>query len=192
MRTANITRTTKETNIKLTLNLDGNGIFKGTSGIGFFDHMLTLLTFYASFDLNLEVTGDLETGTHHTVEDIGIVLGQALSEALGSNKGIKRYASNLTPMDYSLIECAIDCSGRPALVYNIDFKRTMIADMALEDFSEFFIALVNNFKFALHINVRYGVNDHHKIEGAFKALGRCFKEALTITGDQVTSTKGLL
>ena len=192
MRTANIIRKTKETSIELSLDLDGTGKIKINSGIGFFDHMLTALSFYGGFDLDLSCQGDLEVDSHHSAEDIGIVLGGAIKEALGDRKGIKRFSSTITPMDESLALVAIDISNRPFLVENLAFKRENIGNMSTEDFKEFFRAFAMSSGITLHIDLMRGENDHHKIEAVFKGLGMAVREAVQIVGEDVVSTKGVL
>jgi imidazoleglycerol-phosphate dehydratase len=192
MREAKITRKTKETSISIALNLDGNQVISINSGIAFFDHMLTTFAYYAGIDLTIEANGDLDVDDHHTVEDIGIVLGQAIKEALGDKKGITRFASNLTPMDESLARVTIDISNRPYLVYNAPLTREMIGTLSLENIREFFYALTMNAGITLHIELLYGSNDHHKTEAVFKGVGRAVKAAVQITSDTVQSTKGSL
>lgn len=192
MRTANIIRKTRETSIELSLDLDGTGKIKINSGIGFFDHMLTALSFYGGFDLDLSCQGDLEVDSHHSAEDIGIVLGGAIKEALGDRKGIKRFSSTITPMDESLALVAIDISNRPFLVENLAFKRENIGNMSTEDFKEFFRAFAMTSGITLHIDLMRGENDHHKIEAVFKGLGMAVREAVQIVGEDVVSTKGVL
>lgn len=191
-RKASIKRNTKETQIKLTVVVDGTGDYRGTTGIGFFDHMLTLLTFYSGMTLEIEATGDLETGSHHTVEDIGLSLGLALSEAIGDKKGIARYSQCFLPMDEVLCRCCLDISGRPTYIQRAEFKRTDIGELALEDVEEFFKSLCNAAKWTLHTKILYGENDHHKVESLFKGVGRCIKESLKIVSTDVPSTKGVL
>jgi imidazoleglycerol-phosphate dehydratase len=183
---------TKETNIGLSLSLEGSGVFTGQTGIGFFDHMLTLLTFYSGIDLNLEVTGDLETGSHHTVEDVGLCLGQAFKEAVGDKKGIERYSQCLLPMDEVLARCVLDISGRPTYVQRCDFVRVEIGGLALEEVDEFFKSLCNAAGWTLHTEVLYGSNDHHKVESLFKGVGRCIRDSVAISSERMPSTKGVL
>ncbi len=190
MRQSNIKRITNETNIEVELNLDGSGKTEIDTGIGFLNHMLTLFGFHGGFDLKIKCAGDLDVDSHHTAEDIGITLGQAFKEAIGDKKGIERYGTMLLPMDEALARVVVDISGRPYLVYLVDFKREMIKDMATEDFKEFFKGFVNNSLTTLHIELLYGENDHHKIEGVFKGLGRALKYASRITSSTLQSTKG--
>lgn len=190
MRQSNIKRITNETSIEVELNLDGSGKTEIDTGIGFLNHMLTLFGFHGGFDLKIKCAGDLDVDSHHTAEDIGITLGQAFKEAIGDKKGIERYGTMLLPMDEALARVVVDISGRPYLVYLVDFKREMIKDMATEDFKEFFKGFVNNSLTTLHIELLYGENDHHKIEGVFKGLGRALKYASRITSSTLQSTKG--
>jgi len=192
MRQSTVIRRTNETNINIELILDGSGKTEIDTGIGFLDHMLILFAFHGGFDLIIKCAGDLEVDSHHTTEDIGIALGQAFLESIGDKKGIERYGSMLLPMDEAMARVAIDLSGRPYLVYNVEFKRDMIGNIASEDFKEFFKAFVNNSLATLHIEVLYGENDHHKIEAVFKGFGRAIKEASRITSDNLQSTKGAL
>lgn len=190
MRQSNIKRITNETNIEVELNLDGSGKTEIDTGIGFLNHMLTLFGFHGGFDLKIKCVGDLDVDSHHTAEDIGITLGQAFKEAIGDKKGIERYGTMLLPMDEALSRVVVDISGRPYLVYLLDFNREMIKDMATEDFKEFFKGFVNNSLTTLHIELLYGENDHHKIEAAFKGFGRALKSASRITSSTLQSTKG--
>lgn len=190
MRTGKIERKTKETDIALSLNLDGTGRSKIDTGIGFFDHMLTLFSFHSGFDLDLHVKGDLEVCDHHTIEDCGIALGNALKEALGDKKGIQRYGSFYLPMDETLCHISLDISGRPYLVFHADFQREQVGTMSTEMVEEFMRALAVQAGLTLHINILYGANDHHKIEAIFKALGRALRQAVQITGDAIPSSKG--
>jgi imidazoleglycerol-phosphate dehydratase len=192
-RTASKERRTGETDVRLSLNLDG-GKASASTGVGFFDHMLDLLARHGRLGLVVEATGDLDTGAHHTVEDVGIVLGQALDEALGDRVGIRRYGSALVPMDEALAECAIDLSGRPHTVFNADLPKAQVAGFETELAEEFFRAVANSAKLTLHVNVRYGSNVHHMIEGAFKAFARALRVAVSIDPEEtgVPSTKGTL
>jgi imidazoleglycerol-phosphate dehydratase len=192
-RTASKERKTGETDVRLSLDLDG-GEASASTGVGFFDHMLDLLARHGKLGLVVEATGDLDTGAHHTVEDVGIVLGQALDEALGDRVGIRRYGSALVPMDEALAECAIDLSGRPHTVFNADLPKASIAGFETELTEEFFRAVANSAKLTLHVNVRYGSNVHHMIEGAFKAFARALRVAVSIDPEEtgVPSTKGTL
>jgi imidazoleglycerol-phosphate dehydratase len=192
-RTASKQRKTQETEIRLELDLDG-GEASISTGVGFLDHMLELLARHGRLGLTVEATGDLETGAHHTTEDVGIVLGQALDEALGDRAGIRRYGSALVPMDESLGECAIDISGRPYCAFDADLPTTTIAGFDTELAEEFFRAVANSSKMTLHLWVRSGTNAHHMIEAAFKAFARALREAVSIDPDEpgVPSTKGTL
>jgi imidazoleglycerol-phosphate dehydratase len=192
-RTADRERSTAETEIRLSLDLDG-GDSRAATGVGFLDHMLDLLARHGKLGLKVEASGDLETGAHHTVEDVGIVLGQALDEALGDRAGIRRYGSALVPMDESLAECAIDISGRPLCVFEADLPATAIAGFDTELAEEFFRAVANGAKLTLHVSVRYGTNAHHMIEACFKAFARALRAAVSVDPDEsgVPSTKGTL
>jgi len=192
-RTASKQRKTQETEIRLELDLDGGDASIAT-GVGFLDHMLELLARHGRLGLKVEASGDLETGAHHTTEDVGIVLGQALDEALGDRSGIRRYGSALVPMDESLGECAIDFSGRPYCAFDADLPTTTIAGFDTELAEEFFRAVANSAKITLHLWVRSGTNAHHMIEAAFKAFARALREAVSIDPDEpgVPSTKGTL
>jgi imidazoleglycerol-phosphate dehydratase len=193
MSTAEIKRKTKETEIRLQLDLDG-GEAKIDTGVGFLDHMLELLARHGRLGLKLEAKGDLETGAHHTTEDVGICLGQAIDEALGDRAGIRRYGSATVPMDEALAECAIDISGRPLLVYEAELPDVAIAGFDAELTEEFFRAVANNAKLTLHLRVLYGSNAHHMIEAAFKAFARALRVAVSVDPDEtgVPSTKGTL
>jgi imidazoleglycerol-phosphate dehydratase len=192
-RTATKERKTQETEIRLELDLDGGDAAIST-GVGFLDHMLELLARHGRLGLRVEATGDLETGAHHTTEDVGIVLGQALDAALGDRAGIRRYGSALVPMDESLGECAIDISGRPYCAFDAQLPATSIAGFDTELAEEFFRAVANSAKLTLHVWVRSGTNAHHMIEAAFKAFARALREAVSIDPDEpgVPSTKGTL
>jgi imidazoleglycerol-phosphate dehydratase len=192
-RTARKERSTAETQIKLSLDLDG-GESSAETGVGFLDHMLDLLARHGKLGLVVEASGDLETGAHHTVEDVGIVLGQALDEALGDRAGIRRYGSALVPMDESLAECAIDISGRPLCVFDAELPATSIAGFDSELAEELFRAVANNAKLTLHVSVRYGTNVHHMIEACFKAFARALRVAVSLDPEEtgVPSTKGTL
>ena len=192
-RAADRERSTAETKIRLSLDLDG-GEASASTGVGFLDHMLDLLARHGRLGLKVEADGDLETGAHHTVEDVGIVLGQALDEALGDRAGIRRYGSAVVPMDESLAECAIDISGRPLCVFDADLPATSIAGFDTELTEEFFRAVANSAKLTLHVSVRYGTNAHHMIEASFKAFARALRMAVSIDPEEsgVPSTKGTL
>ena len=190
-RTAVIERNTKETQIRLSLNLDG-GEVQVSTGIGFFDHMLTAFGFYAGLGLKVAVKGDLYVDGHHTVEDTGIVLGQALKEALGEKKGIRRFGSAYVPMDEALTFTALDFSNRPYLVFDAEMPQERIGDYDACLTLEFMRAVAVNGGITLHQKCFYGVNAHHITEGLFKSLGLAVKDAVRIEGDRVTSTKGVL
>jgi imidazoleglycerol-phosphate dehydratase len=192
-RQAKIERNTKETQIGLRLDLDGGEARIGT-GVGFLDHMLELLARHGRLGLELDAKGDLETGAHHTTEDVGICLGQAIDAALADRAGIRRYGSATVPMDEALAECAIDISGRPLCVFDADLPEVAIAGFDSELTEEFFRAVANNAKLTLHLSVRYGSNAHHMIEAAFKAFARALREAVSRDPDEsgVPSTKGTL
>lgn len=192
MRKAEISRNTKETKISVTLNLDGQGRHDIRTGIGFFDHMLTALSVHGGFDLELKTDGDLFVDGHHSVEDTGIVLGQAFKAALGDTKGIARYGTSFIPMDESLGFCCLDISNRPFLVYECSFSdpRTGDYDNCLTE--EFMRAFAFNAGITLHLKCPYGSNDHHKNEAMFKALAHALKDAVKINGGEILSTKGVL
>lgn len=191
MRTSNISRATKETSISLKLSLEGGPVSIST-GIGFFDHMLTALAFYGGLGLELTAKGDLEVDGHHTVEDVGIVLGQALREALGDRRGIRRYASACIPMDEALCFAALDFSNRAFLVFEANMPQAQIGayDSCLTE--EFMRALAMNSGLTLHMKALYGKNAHHITEALFKSLGVALKDAVRVEGTEVTSTKGVL
>lgn len=192
MRTSIVERNTKETQIKIELNLDG-GEVKVDTGIGFFDHMLTAFGVHGGFGLNVKVTGDLDVDTHHTVEDTGIALGKAFNEALGDMSGINRYGTFYIPMDESLAQASLDISNRPFLVFNADFAQEKCGDYETCVTEEFWRAFAVNSAITLHINVLYGVNAHHEIEAIFKAVAHALKIAVQKNGDNyVLSTKGVL
>ena len=190
-RSARISRTTKETDITLTLDLEGGPVAVDT-GIGFFDHMLTAFAFYARFGLTITAKGDLEVDGHHTVEDVGIVLGQALRQALGDRKGIRRFASAYIPMDEALCFTALDFSNRAYLAFDAPMPQPMIGAYDACLTQEFMRALAANAGLTLHQKCHYGTNAHHITEALFKSLGVAMAEAVAITGSGVTSTKGVL
>ncbi|WP_416326396.1 imidazoleglycerol-phosphate dehydratase HisB [[Eubacterium] hominis] len=192
MRIVTKERETNETNIRCSLNLDGNRISDIQTGIGFFDHMLTLFAFHSGIDLTLQAKGDLDVCDHHTVEDCGILLGTCVKEALGERRGIARYGSMMLPMDETLCNVTLDISGRPFLVYQCELKRDTIGTFSCEMVEEFLRAFAFASGMTLHVNVMYGTNDHHKVEAIFKALGRALKEAIKVEGDTLPSTKGKL
>jgi imidazoleglycerol-phosphate dehydratase len=192
-RTARIERRTGETQVSLELDLEG-GAVEAQTGVGFLDHMLELVGRHGRLGLKVEATGDLATGAHHTVEDVGIVLGQALDEALGERAGIRRYGYVAVPMDESLGMCAIDISGRPLCLFEADLPPVSIAGFDTELAEEFFRAVATNARITLHVGTRYGSNAHHMIEACFKAFARALREAVSIDPDErgVPSTKGTL
>ena len=195
MRTSTITRNTEETKITLSLNLDGKGDSKIDTGCGFFDHMLTLFSKHSKIDLDVACDGDTNVDYHHTVEDIGIVLGNAISEALGDKKGINRYADTILPMDESLILTAIDISGRSYLGFDVLFKSEKIGDFDTELVEEFFMALTRTAGITLHIKKIAGENSHHIAECIFKSFARSLRTAVAIDEafkDELPSTKGVL
>jgi imidazoleglycerol-phosphate dehydratase len=192
-RTANKARKTGETEVWLALDLDG-GEGSAATGVGFFDHMLDLLARHGRLGLRVEARGDLETGAHHTVEDVGIVLGQALDAALGDRAGIRRYGSALIPMDEALAECAIDVSGRSYLAFDAEIPATNVGGFETELLEEFFRAVAGNAKLTVHLSVRSGSNAHHMVEAAFKAFARALRVAVSVDPEEpgVPSTKGTL
>jgi imidazoleglycerol-phosphate dehydratase len=190
VRSAKIVRKTKETSVELSLVLDGGAVAVDT-GIGFFDHMLELFAFHAGFGLSLTAKGDINVDGHHTVEDAGIALGEALYSALGDKVGISRYAHSILPMDETLAEAAVDISGRPVLVFNVPFSPSG-GGFDMELVEEFFRAFAVNSKLTLHINLRYGKNNHHIAEAVFKAAARAVREAVKVTSDTLPSTKGYM
>lgn len=192
MRKATLRRTTGETDISISLTVDGTGHFEGTSGIGFFDHMLHLLARHSGMDISLTCQGDLDVDNHHTIEDIGITLGEVFEKALGDKKGIHRYGCFFCPMDEVLSRIVLDLSGRSYLVFDVDIPVERIGSFETEMTREFFLAFANNAKMNLHMATLYGVNGHHIVESLFKGIGHALKEAVTIEGDTVLSTKGVL
>ena len=193
-RTAEITRTTGETDVRLTLGLDGTGAGSRTSGVGFLDHMLDLVARHGRLDLDVAARGDLETGAHHTVEDVGIVLGQALDRALGDRAGITRYGHAVVPMDEARASCTLDISGRPFVAFTADLPPGATGTFDHELTEEFFRAVANSAKLTLHVTVEAGTNAHHMIEAAFKAFARALRGAVAIDPSEpgVPSTKGTL
>lgn len=195
MRIAEINRNTNETKIKLKLNLDGRGDFSGSSGIGFFDHMLELFAHHGRFNIDIECNGDTHVDFHHTVEDIGISLGQAFKLALGDSKGIVRYGSFILPMDESLVSVALDFSGRNFLYYDVDILREKVGEFDTELCEEFFTSFSRNCGMTLHIKLEHGTNAHHIIEACFKGVARAIRQAIKIDSeyaDEIPSTKGVL
>jgi imidazoleglycerol-phosphate dehydratase len=193
-RAASVERSTKETRVRLDLELDGSGRAEIATGVGFFDHMLDLLARHARMNLSVSADGDLETGAHHTIEDVGIVLGQAIDRALGERRGITRYGDALVPMDEALGACAIDVSGRPFCSFEADLPATSIAGFETELAEEFFRAVANNARLTVHIRALDGTSAHHKIEACFKAFARALREAVSMDESEtgVPSTKGVL
>jgi len=192
MRTSTIRRTTNETSITLEINLDGSGNSDISTGVGFLDHMLTLFSFHSGIDLTIECKGDIEVDDHHTTEDIGLALGQALLSALGNKKGVNRYGSSYVPMDEALARVVVDFSGRPYLIYDAKFEREKVGMLDTQNVKEFFKSVSNESKMNCHMDVLYGENDHHKVEALFKAFGRAVKEACKIVSTEIPSTKGVL
>ena len=190
MRTAKIERNTKETQIALIWNTDGQGIYEGTCGIGFLDHMLQALCVHGKFDIQLSMKGDLEVDCHHSTEDLGIVLGMALAKALEEKGGIRRYGTAYIPMDETLGFCSLDISGRAFLVYEAEYENQSIGALDCCMIKEFFRALAFQAGITLHMKILYGENDHHKAEALFKAFAHALKDAVTETGGGVLSSKG--
>jgi len=193
-RKAEVRRKTKETEISLRLDLEGSGKQSIHTGIPFFDHMLSLLAYHSSMDLSLKARGDIGVDAHHTVEDVGICLGDGIRKALGEAKGIRRYGMALLPMDEALASVALDLSMRPWLVFHMKLKRLRVGTFDLELVEEFFKALCNHGKMTLHINLLYGRNSHHIVEAVFKGFGRALRQAISIDerSSRVPSTKGIL
>ena len=193
MRTSEIRRNTAETKISLTLNLDGTGKSKLETGVGFLDHMLTLFAAHGKFDLTVICNGDTHVDDHHSVEDIGICLGQAFQAALGNKRGITRYGSFLLPMDEALILSAVDISGRSCLSYGLEIPTEKIGTFDTELVEEFFLGFTRNCPMSLHLRQLAGTNSHHIVEGAFKSVGRALKAAVALDGsNDIPSTKGVL
>lgn len=192
MRIGEITRTTKETDIRLRWLLDGKGRFNGSCGVGFFDHMLQAFCVHGGFDMDLDMKGDLEVDCHHSIEDLGIVMGQAFARALGEKGGIKRYGSFCIPMDEALGFCALDISGRPFLVFDAEFANQCVGTLDCCMVKEFFRAFAFNGGITLHLKCPYGENDHHKIEALFKAAAHALRQALEDNGGKILSSKGML
>ena len=195
MRTAKIARNTAETQITIALNLDGTGTYDNQTGVGFFDHMLDQLTRHAMFDLNIRAKGDHHIDDHHTVEDTGIALGQALVKAVGDKKGIQRYGSCLLPMDDALVRCALDLSARPYLVWGIALPTERIGTFDGDLLREFFQAFSTHGGITLHLDQLHGINSHHIAEATFKSVARALREAVAVDSrakEQLPSTKGTL
>lgn len=194
-RTATVERNTKETQIKVTVNLDGTGEYKVSTGVGFLDHMMEQLSRHSLIDLELEAKGDTHIDFHHITEDVGITIGQAVAEALGDLKGITRYGSALIPMDETLTRVALDISGRPYLIWKVDFTRDRVGEMDTELFKEWYGAFAQAAGITLHVENLYGINNHHIVESSYKALARSLRQAMAIDprkSDAVPSTKGQL
>lgn len=194
MRQGQVQRKSSETEISVRVAIDGTGESTIQTGVGFFDHMLTHLAKHGLFDITVDATGDLHIDAHHTVEDVGICLGKAFLEALGDGKGIRRYGQALVPMDEALAEVAVDVSGRPFLVFNADLPKTTLGNFDVELAQEFMQAFAVHARLTLHVNLRYGTNVHHCIEGIFKALAQALRRALEMDSRNaaVPSTKGML
>jgi imidazoleglycerol-phosphate dehydratase len=191
-RTSQIHRTTGETDVQLKLDLDGSGEGVRETGVGFFDHLLDALARHGALDLDVLAQGDLQTGPHHTVEDTGIVLGQAIDEALGDRAGIRRFGHAVLPMDEARAACAIDLSGRAFTSFEASFPAERVGDFDTDLAEEFFRAVANGAKLTLHLRVEAGTNSHHMVEVAFKAFARALRQAVEVEGGGVPSTKGLL
>ena len=195
MRTATITRSTAETEISVTINLDGAGIYNNQTGVGFFDHMLDQLARHSLIDMTIAAKGDLHIDDHHTVEDTGIAVGQALAQALGDKRGIVRYGSCLLPMDDAQVRCALDLSARPYLIWNVNFLTQKIGNFDTELVREFFTAFATHGGITLHVDMLHGLNSHHIAEAAFKCVARALRDAVEVdprkSGD-IPSTKGAL
>ncbi len=195
MRTATIRRDTSETKIAVTVNLDGTGTYRISTGVGFFDHMLEQLSRHSLIDLDVETRGDLHIDQHHTVEDTGIAIGEALARALGDKRGIRRYGDALSPMDETLTRVALDISGRPWLVWNTDFSQKRLGEMDTELFKHWFHSFAQAAGITLHVETLHGENNHHIAESAFKGLARALRQAIEIDprkADSIPSTKGVL
>lgn len=195
MRSSTIIRNTKETKIQMTLNLDGTGQADIDTGVGFMDHMLELFAFHSGFDLCVKCDGDLKVDSHHTVEDLGIVLGECLKDALGDKKGIYRYGQMAIPMDEALVTTTLDLSGRPYLVYRATLPMALLGNYETEMTKEFFKAVSDHALMTLHIDESYGENTHHIIEAMFKSFARALKQAVSIdevNKDKIVSSKGML
>ncbi|MBM3581499.1 MAG: imidazoleglycerol-phosphate dehydratase HisB [Alphaproteobacteria bacterium] len=195
MRKATVERKTKETLVKVSVNLDGTGAFRVATGIGFLDHMLEQLSRHSLIDLEVEAKGDLHIDYHHTTEDVGIAVGEAVAKALGDRKGIARFGQALSPMDETLTEVALDASNRPYLVWKVAFSKPKLGEMDTELFREWFQAFAQAAGVTLHVRNAYGENNHHIVESCFKGLARALRQAVAIDSrrpDAVPSTKGVL
>lgn len=191
-RISEISRSTSETTIQLTLNLDGSGEARIHTGLGFLDHMLTAWARHAHFNLEIDATGDLSTDDHHTVEDCAIVLGRAINDSLGDRRGVERFGHAYVPLDEALSRAVVDLSGRPWPEVNLDLRRERIGDVASENLEHFLRSLAIEARMALHVDVIRGVNDHHKAESAFKAVAVALRRATVVSGDSIASTQGSL
>ena len=193
-RKAHITRNTRETRVSVDINLDGTGAVNVSTGIGFLDHMLDLLGRHSLIDLTIKADGDLQVDCHHTTEDVGIVIGQALDQAIGDKRGIHRYGWAIVPMDECLAQCAVDLSGRPAFVFNVEFTGEAIGSFPVELVEEFFKSVATNAKMNLHLSCEYGTNNHHIAEALFKAAAKSLRQAVynDPRNPDVPSTKGTL
>jgi imidazoleglycerol-phosphate dehydratase len=194
VRTATITRKTGETEIRLTLHIDGTGVLTGSTGLGFFDHMLNTLVRHAGFDLALSCTGDLHIDDHHTIEDVGICLGAGFAEAMGDKAGIRRFGHSYVPLDEALARAVVDISGRSFLGFDAAFSRSAVGAFSTEMVREFFKAFVDNARITMHLTLLSGVNAHHQVEAVFKAAARALREAVSLDPrvSGVPSTKGTL
>jgi imidazoleglycerol-phosphate dehydratase len=195
MRTAAVERKTKETEVKATVNLDGTGLYKVTTGIGFLDHMMEQLSRHSLIDITIEAKGDLHIDYHHTTEDVGITLGEAVAKALGERRGIVRYGSALVPMDETLTRVALDLSGRPYFIWKVAFTKPKLGEMDTELFREWFQAFAFNSGATLHMENLYGENNHHIVESCYKGLARALRAAIEIDprkSNDIPSTKGML
>ena len=195
MRTATVERNTSETQVKATVNLDGTGVYRVTTGIGFLDHMMEQLSRHSLIDITIEAKGDLHIDGHHTTEDVGIALGDAVGKALGERRGITRYGSALVPMDETLTQVALDLSGRPYFIWKVNFTKPKLGEMDTELFREWFQAFAFNSGLTLHIWNHYGENNHHIVESCFKGLARALRQAIEIDprkSGEIPSTKGVL
>ena len=195
MRTATLARATAETNVTVEINLDGTGVYDNQTGVGFFDHMLDQLARHSLIDMKIRAKGDLHIDDHHTVEDVGITLGQALAKALGDKRGIRRYGACLLPMDDAQIRTALDLSARPFLIWNVDIPSAKIAQFDTELVREFFQAFSTQGGITLHVDMLHGINSHHIVEATFKSVARALREAVEVDprkSGEIPSTKGAL
>ncbi|MBD3663797.1 imidazoleglycerol-phosphate dehydratase HisB [Sulfitobacter aestuariivivens] len=195
MRQASLTRSTAETDITVKINLDGSGSYDNQTGVGFFDHMLDQLARHALIDMHIRAEGDLHIDDHHTVEDVGITLGQALAKAMGDKRGIRRYGACLLPMDDALVRCALDLSARPFLVWNVDLPTAKVGSFDTELVREFFQAFATHGGITLHVDMLHGLNSHHIVEATFKSVARALRDALEVDprkAEDIPSTKGAL